>query len=995
MEPKKWFAIGLVFIFLLTGLKTQSFGTAQPPITFTEEEKAFITAHPEIHLGVDPQFIPYEFFDTDGMYKGIAADYIQLLSERTGIKFTVEKGLTWNEAYEKAVIKELDVLPCVSKTEEREKHFIYSSPYYSFQRVIFINENNPNIMAFDDLKNRKVAVQQNSSHHGYLKNKSGIELSLYRTVEEAIHAVSVGTEEAFVGNLATTTYLMKSEGITNLQYIIIDAEEKQYLYFAVRNDWPVLVNILNKALASITKEDKIAIENKWLGRANKADYSEIYKMLMLVGAAVVLIVTVSIFWIAKLKKEIKMRKVIEGELKTAKVDAEAAKTEAEWARHEAEQANAFKSTFLARMSHEVRTPLNAIMGMTYIIKKTELTTTQKLYLEKISRGAKDMLSIINDILDFSKIEAGKIELERISFNLDEVIEDVVNIVSFKIEEQKIDFSMYKDPDVPNYFWGDPKRMQQILLNLLNNAIKFTSEGAVLVQIRLIAKVKDNYVVEISVKDTGIGMTPPQLDELFTPFTQADSTITRRFGGTGLGLSIVKSLVEMMGGSIKVYSEIGEGSTFSITLTLEGDRDKDYEARREKASLYFKNIRVLVVEKNFFYSTLLKDYLQSFNLVADFAQTGERAMEILETASKDGSKPYNLIIVDQETPQEGAIAFCNHLKTMTSLKEIPKSIILIPHSQEELLDKIEANGLDLGITKPVIPSILYNGIMEIFKFNVMEIHDHTTIGKNQDQFVLSGKVKVMVVEDNKTNQFIAKSILEQAGYIVSLVDNGREGVNLFTQNPNDFDLILMDLHMPIMDGYEATQIIRQLDGEIPIIAMTADAVTGVDKKCEAMGINEYISKPFDPDQFLERLWHVTQGKARGKVDVGSEGDSATNELDNLPYLDVEDGIKHIGGNRELYLLVLKEYFEENRNTGNRITQEISAGNYQEAAQIVHKLKSSSGSIGAKKLYEAAILLQQTLRHLEAEKPLQGDGDETLCRDLVTILAKVLAEIQDLG
>lgn len=997
MGFKKWFALGMAVFIMIAALNTKGFGIAQTNLQLTEEEKAFIASHPEVHLGVDPQFIPYEFFDTDGVYKGIAADYIDLLSQKTGLKFVIEEGLTWNEAYEKGVLKELDALPCVSKTKDRETHFLFTSPYYSFQRVVFINENNQNIVNFDDLKNRKVAVQQNSSHHGYLKAKPNMELSLYKTVEDAIQAVSVGTEEAFVGNLATTTYLMKSEGITNLEYIMIDSEEKQYLYFAVRNDWPVLVNILNKGLTSITKEEKIAIDNKWLGRANKADYSGLVKVLMLVGAAVILVFAVSIFWIAKLKKEIRMRKKIEEALKIAKEDAETAKGEAEGAREEAERANQFKSTFLARMSHEVRTPLNAITGMTYIIKKTDLTPTQKLYLEKISRGAKDMLGIINDILDFSKIEAGKIELEHISFNLDEVIEDVVNIVSFKIEEQKIDFSMHKDTDIPNYFWGDPKRMQQILLNIVNNAIKFTNEGAVSISLRFVAKVKDDYVIEISVKDTGIGMTPQQLEELFTPFTQADATITRRFGGTGLGLSIVKSLVEMMGGSIKVYSEVGEGSTFSITLTLESDRDKDYEERREKASLYFKNIRVLVVEKNFFYSTLIKEYLQSFNLVADFAQTGERAMEILESASKDNSKPYNLVIVDQETPQEGAIAFYNKFKTMESLKEIPKTIVLIPHSQEELLDKIEANGLDLGITKPVIPSILYNGIMEIFKFNVLEIHDRAALSKNPEQFTVSGHVHVMVVEDNKTNQFIAKSILEQAGYMVSLVDNGKEAVDLFSEKPHEFTLILMDLHMPIMDGYEATQLIRQADTEIPIIAMTADAVTGVDKKCEAIGISEYISKPFDPDQFLERLWQVTQEHPKNIAKGLDQPLGPIEDAQNAIGLDIEDGIKHIGGNREMYLMVLKEYFEENKNTTHRLNQAIEENRYEEAVQIVHKLKSSSGSIGAKALYETAILLQKALKEKGQGETLIGRSTEeiqALRLQFSKILEKVLEEIENL-
>ncbi len=974
MGFKKTFAFLGVVLVLLMAFNTAVFSfTNKQTVALTVEEEAFIAAHPIIHLGVDPQFIPYEFFDTDGVYKGIAADYIALLSQRTGLEFVVEEGLTWTEAYEKGVLKEVDTLPCVSKTKEREAHFLYTAPYYSFQRVVFINENNQEVTRFSDLNNRKVAVQQNSSHHGYLKTKAGIELSLYRTVEEAIQAVSQGTEEAFVGNLATTTYFMKSEGITNLQYVMIDSEEKQYLYFAVRNDWPVLVNILNKGLASITKEEKIIIDNKWLGRANKADYSEIIKIAMLVSAAVVLIFVVSGFWIVKLKKEIKVRKAIEVALNIAKEDAEKA-------REEAIIANQFKSTFLARMSHEVRTPLNAITGMTYIIKKTDLTPTQKLYLEKIMRAAKDMLTIINDILDFSKIEAGKIDLERISFNLDEVIEDVVNIVSFKIEEQKIDFSMRKDPNIPNYFWGDPKRMQQILLNLVNNAIKFTNEGAVAIDIRFVAKVKDAYVMEISVKDTGIGMTPEHLTELFTPFKQADSTITRRFGGTGLGLSIVKSLVELMGGTIQVYSEVGEGSTFSITLTLDADRDKDYDERRKKASIYFQNIRVLVVEKNFFYSTLLKDYLNSFNLVADFAQTEERALEILESASKDNSKPYNLVIVDHETPREGAIAFCLKLKTLETLKEVPKSIILIPLSQEELLDKIEANGLDLGITKPVIPSILYNGILEIFKFNILEIHDRSTLEKSTNYLNVTKAFHIMVVEDNKTNQFIAKSILEQSGYTVSIAENGQEAVKLFTENPNVFDLILMDLHMPIMDGYEATELIRKIDDKITIIAMTADAVTGVDKRCEAIGISKYISKPFDPDQLLEILWHIaeTQTQSSDVIPVKPTELSAG-------VLDISEGIKYLGGNKDMYLLVLKEYAEENQNTSLKLNRSIEQAQYKEAIEIVHKIKSSSGSIGAKALYETAMNLQKALTEEDINQiePLKIAFNELLGQVLIEI------------
>jgi two-component system sensor histidine kinase/response regulator len=306
---------------------------------------------------------------------------------------------------------------------------------------------------------------------------------------------------------------------------------------------------------------KIAIYNKWVELDTDIDYGPIIRILLIIGAIIAVVISVSFFWIVRLRKEIQRRKQIHVDLEKAKL--------------EADKANEYKSSFMARMSHEIRTPLNAITGISYLLKKTEITLTQSMYIDRIIQAANSMLSIINDILDFSKIEAGKVQLEITSFSMDQVIQDVVNIVSYKINEQGIGFRLSKDPFVPNWFFGDSKRIEQILFNVMNNAVKFTSEGEVSLEIRLVAKENNKYHISFTINDTGIGMTEEQINRLFAPFEQGDSSINRHFGGSGLGLSIVKNLVDMMGGEIKVFSTPGEGTTFIIQLSLDIDIEKEH------------------------------------------------------------------------------------------------------------------------------------------------------------------------------------------------------------------------------------------------------------------------------------------------------------------------------------------------------------------------------------------------------------------------------------
>ncbi|PKM49936.1 MAG: histidine kinase [Firmicutes bacterium HGW-Firmicutes-7] len=937
---------GLLVAFLFLLLFSVNCIAKNADIDLTEDEKDFITEHQSIRLGIDPQFIPFEFLDSDGEYKGIASDYIKLLSEKIGIQMVVAKDLTWVEAYGLAVDKQLDVLPCVSLTREREQFFLYSEPYYQFQRVIVLKESNDTIDDIGDLFQTKVAVQSNSSHHSALSAYPSIELSLYPTVEAGIAAVTSGKELAFIGNLATSSYHIKANGFTQLKFIEIDSYENQELHFAVRNDWPELVSIINKGLASITEEEKIEINNKWIGLNNGFDYGPTFRIIAVVGSMILIILLVSIYWIVQLKKEVAKRIQIEEDLRRAK--------------EEAEVANHIKSSFLARMSHEIRTPLNAITGMAYLIKKTDVNITQKIYLEKITHASHNMLGIINDILDFSKIEAGKVEIERISFNLDKVLQQVVSIMAFKIEEQEIGFNLNKDPNIPCNFWGDPKRLEQILLNLINNAVKFTSKGEVNLGIRLVEKEEPFLQLEFSVKDSGIGMSSEQVNQLFKPFAQGDSSINRRFGGTGLGLSIVKSLVEMMGGEIKVSSVQDEGSIFTILLVLEVDQDKEFESKQKIACEYIRDVKAIVLDKSIANLHLIEGYLHYFGMKAKLVTCQAQVVQLLETCKEDNSKPYELLILDYDTPEEGGLAFLTKISSNPLIICKPKVMMMIPLMREDLFEKIDDFGVEIGITKPIIPSVLYNGILDIFNVKELESKEAsslTIVNKNQR---LERSFRVLVVEDNKTNQFIAKSILEQVGFEVVLADHGEEGVAYFIANQKEIHIILMDLHMPVLNGYEAAVKIRQLDANVPIVAMTADAITGIEEECKRVGINYYISKPFDPDELIETLINILKLKKVEYEDKDTIIEQGKDKRGNGDILDEADGLRRIGNNLALYQTILSEYLDENKDTVEVLTQAIKVQNYSEAIQIVHKNKGGSGNIGAKKLQNIASDLQKALQ-----------------------------------
>ena len=964
-----------IFLFILITSLSVAAAANSPAIILTPEEEAFIKAHPEIRLGVDPKFVPFEFIDTDGEYKGITADYIDLLSKATGLKMTVVKGLSWTEAYNKALQRDIDVLPAIGKTPEREASFLFSEPYYHFKRVIVIRNSNTDIKGIEDLFGKTVAVQKFSSHHSYLLLYPKINVSLYESVEAALTSVANGTETAYLGNLATTHYLINSNGLTNLKFIAFESEKSQPLFIAVRKDWPELISIINKGLMTISQEQRIAINDKWINVESGVDHGPLIRKLLWAGFLILVILAVSFYWILRLKKEIEIRKKIQEDLETAK--------------REAEVANSVKSSFMARMSHEIRTPLNAITGLAYLLKKSEISLTRKMYIEKIIHASNNMLSIINDILDYSKIEAGKMELESVSFDLDDLLKSVVDIVSFKIEERGIGFELIKDPRVPTWFYGDPKRLEQILINLINNAAKFTEAGKVSFEIKLTARSREECHLVFSITDTGIGMSEEQISNLFEPFTQADPTINRRFGGTGLGLSIVSNLVEMMDGKIKIYSTEGAGTTFVIELVFKVDTAKEEIFNKELSAYYFSNIKTLILEKTGANMNIIDSYLRSLGMHCEMTTSEESARVMLETNNKEFSRSFDLFIVDYDTPAEKGFRYVEKLRQNNRIINMPRVIMLLPIMRDDLFDSLDNYGVDLGMGKPVIPSVLFNGILDIFKekaFAANKVVDATDENMNDTAEASNGKAgstnaknTILLVEDNSVNQMIARSLLEEGGFSVLIAGNGSEGVESFKENMDKIDLILMDLHMPVMNGYEAADKIREITKDVPIVAMTADVILGVTEQCREHGMQDYISKPFDPEKFSETIKSLIAGK---KIPT-YEKDTAKDNRGGI--LDRKKGLAYLGNDEKLYDAVLKEYLNENKGTPAALELAISEKRYSEADEIVHKIKSSTGSIGATSLYMAAVSLGQALKENdEARIPV-------LKNEFISLLTQLLSQL----
>lgn len=650
---------------------------------------------------------------------------------------------------------------------------------------------------------------------------------------------------------------------------------------------------------------------------------------------------------------------------------------------EAEGASKSKSMFLANMSHEIRTPMNAILGFCHLVLRTDLDLRQKEYISKISNASTALLRLINDILDFSKNEAGKLSLETRPFNLRSSLQSQLNLAAINAENKGVNIETVIDPDVPPVLVGDELRLNQVLLNLVSNAVKFSEKGIVTVAVDTAEQQGDEILLRVAVRDQGIGMAPEQQALLFNSFTQADSSMTRRFGGTGLGLVISKQIVEQMGGTIGVESIQGKGSTFTFTVKMMKGEMQAEPVRVPTAEI--AGLRVLAADDNPASREILHDVFSGWGMMIDLVASGEEVLGALESACSAG-QAYDLVLLDWKMPGMDGLQTVQAMHRSEKLSPLPYVMMVTAYGNDEFRSESERSGIAAFLSKPIVPDVLFDTVTELLANKHEPDAPHAEIGQTIPMVAehLRG-LKLLLAEDSMINREIAVELLQDAGLKVDVAENGQIACDLAIVDPLPYDGVLMDIQMPEMDGIEATRMIRQKwsSEQLPIIAMTAHAYEEERQKCFAAGMDDHIAKPVDPFLLVRTLDRWL--KPRNRSETTPVSDTAAPVIkpqsdlpEALPPFDLAKALLRMNGKTALLRKLIIDFGQRFARSTDELHELISRGALDDARRNAHTLKGVAGSLELAELYAHAAKTEAAL----------SQGDVVAANALIAELEQLL-------
>ena len=935
-------------------------------LNLDDDEITWMKQHSEISVACVTDRSPYGYLDETGKLSGVITDILQRIDNDLPLNFSVVQGLSHRTPFEDIGAQTADVVITVTGLDDFPTGRLMTRPLLILPVMVF-TRNDSGLAGFSSLSTADIAVIEGSNAEEFLlRDFPDANIQRYPNLEEMISAVYRGQADAYLEVLAVSEHALRQHGIDDIR---VSATTPYFneVRMAVRPDWPELVDLLNKSFSRFSDEEKTLLLEKWMAFRveRKVNWRIVILSTVLVAAVSFVIIYNTMRHNRRLATEIQERKIIERQLNEA--------------RRRSDEANRTRGEFLANMSHEIRTPINTVIGMGFLLLKTKLTPKQFDYVSKTDLAAKSLLRIINDILDLSKIDAGKLDIDTVDFDLFTVMDNIANLQTEKAKEKDLELVFDIPSSIPTKLTGDPLRLGQVLTNLVSNAIKFSSNGDVTIQVKLLESSPSNADFRFLVHDTGIGLSPEQQNQLFTPYTQTEEGKNRRHSGTGLGLSICKRLVNLMGGTIGVESRLGEGSTFSFTSRFGVVKTES----RLEVPAGISGCRVLVVDDNDTARTVIADYLIDVGLHVSSCTSGDDALLELKQSNSDVDNAFHIVFIDWRMKGLNGLETARKIKQLGEEYHIPKVVIVTAYGREEKLRQsaVESERPDEVLLKPVSQERLHHTIIRLLE------DDETFSGSSVPKAFLDdfnqifGKT-VLLVEDNLMSQQVTVDILGTHGVKVDTADNGIEALDILKDHR--YDAVLMDLHMPMMNGYEVCKSIRDMDElrQMPIIAMTADAMEGVRDLVLSFGMNDYLSKPIDPKRLVSTLIkHIGNSKVpSAQVQMISEPVVPIHEalcvLNEPRTIDIPAGLAGCGGNEKAFVDKILSFQEVYTDIVGRMKSSLAIPDMEKLANNASALLADAGEIGA-----------TTLRDLLQSLSMELTYDHTSVRRIENLIFKI--------